>query len=354
MSVFKHVTSKDIIRRKQVDEVKEVFNDSPSLKKTGSGWNATKNSAFTDEPSISASVYFVESSSFYVSYAKETPDTDYEQYLMWNSLMSTISAPWDRENERYDFYLNDNRITEAVIISFNPENYGDTLDPDNFFVVVSGSTSDTGFSDKSGDTYDVTENLVLAPYHIKSSIDDTNTNGEGTSKLSPAYEMRTSDANAFLSYDETLDSISIDWEQGTASVPMGVAYPEVGLIILFPELFGRTQITNAIRSAGDRSKHSLNSIMVIGAYGKHRKEKTIVFSRLYNDEFNFSTNPTTFVEAGGELRIREELEEDNAKTYITQVGFYNRQNECVATGFLSHPIEKSFITENNLKIEIQI
>ena len=352
--IFKDVTQKDKIQRRQVDELSEVFNDSAELKKTNSGWNYTKNSAFTDEPNVTASVYFVESSSFYVAYGSGSPDTNYEQYLTWNSLMSSISAPWDRENQEYNFYLNNQKVTEAVAISFNPDNYKDTLDEDNFFVVMSGSTSDTAFSDKIGNNYDVSENLVLAPYYIKASVDDTNNNGESSSKLSPSYELRTSDSNNFLSYDESIDSISIDWDQGNVSDPMGVVYPEVGLIVLFPELFNRSGIENAIRSSGDKSLNALNSIMTIGAYAKNRKEKTIIFSRLYNDEFNFTTNPSAFVGDGEDVRIKTELEKDNAKTYITEIGFYNRQNECVAVGALSKPVEKSYISENNFKVEIEI
>lgn len=352
--IFKQVTEKDKIQRRQVDELNQVFNDSAEIKKTSSGWNYTKNSAFTEEPNVTASVYFVESSSFYVAYGSGSSFTDYEQYLTWNSLMSSVSAPWDRENGEYNFYLNGNQITEAVAISFNPDNYHDTLDEDNFFLVMSGSTSDTAFTDKSGDNYDVGENLVLAPYYIKSSVDDTNNNGESSSKLSPSYELRTSDSNSFLSYDETIDSITIDWDQGTISDPMGVVYPEVGLIVLFPELFNRSQVESAIRSSGDKSLNALNSIMVIGAYAKDRKEKTIVFSRLYNNEFNFTTNPSAFVGDGDNVRIKTELEEDNARTYITQIGLYNRANECVAVGALSKPVEKSYISENNFKLSIEI
>lgn len=352
--IFKEITDKEKIQRRQVDELTPIFNDDAELKKTSSGWNYEKNSAFSEEPNVTASVYFVESSSFYVAYGSGSPDTDYEQYLTWNSLMSSVSAPWDRENKEYNFYLNDTKITEAVIVSFNPDNYKDTLDEDNFFLVMSGSTSDTAFTDKSGDTYSVSENLVLAPYYIKGSVNDTNTNGESSSKISPSYELRTSDSDNFLTYDETIDSISIDWDEGTISDPMGVVYPEVGLIVLFPELFNRPQVEDAIRTSGDKSLNALNSIMTVAGYARDRKEKTIVFSRLYNNEFNFTTNPSAFVGDGDNVRIRTELEKDNAKTYITQIGFYNRANECVAVGHLSKPVEKSYISENNFKVEIEV
>lgn len=359
MSVFKKVSQRDLIPRKQVDELVPVFDTKADIKKTGTGWNYTKNSSFTDDPTISGSVYFISSGSvdyFYCAYAKETPLSDYNYSLNWNSLMGALSAPWNKENQQYDFYVNNTRITEAVIISYNPDEYGDTLDEDNFFVVMSGSSSDTAFTDKGGVNYDVSESVVLAPYYIKPSIDDANNNSIPSAKISPAYELRTTNSDTFLDYDESVDSIDIDWTDGTLSSPKGVVFPSIGIILVFPELLtsgnNETSLVSAIQSSGDRSLNSLNSIMVLGAYGKDRKEKTIVFSRLHHSEFNKTTNPSAFISADGEVRLIEDLRQDDAQTFITQVGFYNNVNECVAVGFLSKPIQKTFIDEHNFKIEI--
>lgn len=359
MSVFKKVSQRDLIPRKQVDEIVPVFGGSAEIKKTGSGWNYTKNSAFTNDPTISGSVYFVSSGStnyFYASYAKEEPLSDYNYSLNWNSLMGALSAPFNKETQKYDFYVDNTRISEAIIFSFNPDEYGDAIDEDNFFVVMSGSSSDTAFTDKGGANYDVSESVVLAPYYIKPSIDDANNNSIPSAKISPAYELRTTNSDTFLDYDESIDSIDIDWNDGTVSSPKGVVFPTIGIILIFPELLtsgtNETSLVSAIEGGGDRSLNSLNSLMVLGAYGKDRKEKTIVFSRLHHSEFNKTTNPSAFVSSDGEVRVIEDLRYDDAQTFITQVGFYNNVNECVAVGYLSKAIQKTFVDEHNFKIEI--
>lgn len=349
MSVFKELSDSDVIKRRKENQTTPLFSDNRVLlSKTVDGWDKTKNYTYADDPLVTGSVYFVENDSFYVTYAKDSQN-DEDQFLGWNSIMSSIGAEWNQDTEKYNYVVSGSTITEVIAISFSPERINDSIDFDNFFVTMSGSTGNN-YTTASGNNYDVSESLVLAPYYIKSTINDLGNSGT-TSTIRPAYELRTSDSNNFLSYDSSSKSISIDWDQGTVSGVMGVVYPDVGIILLFPELFNRSQITTAIRT-GDRSLNSLNSIMDIAGYSIKRVEKTIVFSRLFFDEGNQTVNPTAFVKSGNSYVYRNEIR-DNMRTFITRIGFYNTQNECLAVAHISNPIRKDDFTEKTFKIEIE-
>lgn len=345
MSIFKELEKKDIINRKKEDRVINLFdNNETLLAKTSGGWNYTKNYSYVDDPLVTGSVYFVENNSFCVAYGSGSVDNE-DQYLNYNSIMSSVGADWNYDDGQYDYVIDGSRMTEVVAISFSPNRYEDAVDNDNFYITLSGSTGNE-YTGISGNNYDVAESLVLAPYYVK---DSANISG---SSVTPAYELRTTDNSSFLSYDVSSKAININWTSGTLGGVMGVIYPDIGLILLFPQLFGtRSNLLSAIQS-GDRSLNSLNSIMDIGGYAIKRVEKTIVFSRLYSTEGNFTTNPTAFLKNGfGGFKYRPTL--DDPKSFISRVGFYNKQNECLAIANISNAVEKNNISEKSFKIEIE-
>lgn len=84
---------------------------------------------------------------------------------------------------------------------------------------------------------------------------------------------------------------------------------------------------------------------------------TNYFIRVKNKEFNYSNNPT-FVSDGTDGKtkgtiIYQELI-DNPRTYITTVGLYDSNNELLAVGKLSRPVQKSFDSELLLKVRIDV
>ncbi len=74
------------------------------------------------------------------------------------------------------------------------------------------------------------------------------------------------------------------------------------------------------------------------------------FCRALSREFNHSSNPT-FV-SGSEGRYRIEDFEGNPQTFITTIGLYNNQEECVAVGRLSKALLKNYSTEAITKVKL--
>jgi len=340
--VFKKLQKGDIIENKEVEVLNKLFGDSAVLKKD-TGWGATQNHQFDDEPSLVSNVYFV-NDDFYVTYGSEN-DLNYNEYLPWNMIMSSIQAPWDSEEKQYDFYVQGQRITEFIAISVSPDKFNDKLDFDNFAVVMEGQTDDTS-TDLDGNGNPSTNQIVFAPYFIKSSASDSMFDEERSvvkhsNRITPAYDVRTSSDQSFFTFNENSDAIDIDWSVGDVSDQLGIFYPSLGLMLIFPELLGGlSNIKTTIDGASDKAETSLNSIMMVMGYGVTKKVRTVVFSRLYNHEFNHTSNPTAFSLIGGELKIEEYLDEEKV-TYPTKIGYYNDQNELLAVANFSQPFKKS-------------
>jgi hypothetical protein len=73
------------------------------------------------------------------------------------------------------------------------------------------------------------------------------------------------------------------------------------------------------------------------------------FTRIKNNEFNYSTNPSIINDSGSLLY---DTLIDNPQTYLTTVGMYNDNNELLAVAKLSRPLVKDFTKEALVRIKL--
>lgn len=82
---------------------------------------------------------------------------------------------------------------------------------------------------------------------------------------------------------------------------------------------------------------------------------TNYFVRVKNKQFNYSNNPT-FVSDGTDGKTKGTIVYqdliNNPRTYITGVGLYDTNNELIAIGKVSRPVQKNFDSELLLKVRI--
>ena len=94
-------------------------------------------------------------------------------------------------------------------------------------------------------------------------------------------------------------------------------------------------------------------IKVAGKF-QSRREEVITsqhyFCRVPNKEFNFSSNPT--FTSGSDGSFTNATFFKNPKTFITQVGLYNDNNELLAVAKLSKPLLKSYSREAIIKVKL--
>ena len=82
---------------------------------------------------------------------------------------------------------------------------------------------------------------------------------------------------------------------------------------------------------------------------------TNYFVRVKNKEFNYSNNPTFVSDGTDGLTKGTIIYQDlinNPRTYITSVGLYDSNNELLAIGKISRPVQKSFDSELLIKVRI--
>ena len=77
---------------------------------------------------------------------------------------------------------------------------------------------------------------------------------------------------------------------------------------------------------------------------------TNVFVRIDPSEFNYSTNPS-FSDIDGNLRFADFI--DNPRTYITTIGFYNDNGDCLAVAKVDKPTENRFEQALLFKVEMK-
>ena len=142
----------------------------------------------------------------------------------------------------------------------------------------------------------------------------------------------------------------------------GLFYPDLGLILLNPATLVSASIvtltnTNTNDNNSQRFFNSIASGSATAGTGKYfaaRREEEIsstnYFCRVNNKNYNFSSNPTYATASDGSLTQATFFKDP--KTFITQVGLYNDDNELLAIAKLSKPILKSYSREAIIKVKL--
>lgn len=157
----------------------------------------------------------------------------------------------------------------------------------------------------------------------------------------------------------------------TVSGSFGFVYPDAGIIIMNPlalgTLLGSASNSTFIKSSGTNNEfeitpsasnnadgHNIRKLYnaISGSFIVDAEEKVssqFYFTRITNQEFNYSTNPS-FTDNDGTLKFDSMA--NNPKVYITTVGLYNNANELLAVAKLSQPLAKDFTKEALVRIKL--
>ncbi len=136
----------------------------------------------------------------------------------------------------------------------------------------------------------------------------------------------------------------------------GLFYPDLGIIVFNGPILNTS--ASFIAQSGSNVNGANNDIFYdrIKVAGKFqsRREEVITsqhyFCRVPNKEFNFSSNPT--FTSGSDGSFTNATFFKNPKTFITQVGLYNDNNELLAIAKLSKPLLKSYSREAIIKVKL--
>lgn len=187
-------------------------------------------------------------------------------------------------------------------------------------------------------------------------IDDSITNGYVTNFIgSHRYYTLISGSND--SYDA-----NVVQKQGVSG-SYGLLFPDLGIILLNPKALSNPGTHGGIglsinTSNGTSGNPNLGSMYraISGSAAKSftlQSQETVssryFFTRVKNNEFNYTTNPSVINDSGSLLY---DTLIDNPQTYMTTVGMYNDNNELVAVAKLSRPLIKDFTKEALIRVKL--
>jgi len=147
----------------------------------------------------------------------------------------------------------------------------------------------------------------------------------------------------------------------------GLLFPDLGIILLNPSALSLSSgnggiglTVNTANSASGAPQSIVNlASMYTAISGSAAKSFTLqsqetvssryFFTRVKNNEFNYTTNPSIINDSGSLLY---DTLIDNPQTYMTTVGMYNDNNELVAVAKLSRPLIKDFTKEALIRVKL--
>ena len=141
------------------------------------------------------------------------------------------------------------------------------------------------------------------------------------------------------------------------SASYGLFLPDIGTILLNTTAISESidmTVSQSSNSQGKNPQYLYNAFNGTGGSFTLRSEETLtsdfVFVRARNSEFNYTENPSFISGSTGELIYP--ILVDSPQTYISSVGLYNDNNECVAVAKLSKPLQKDFTKELLLRVKL--
>jgi len=136
----------------------------------------------------------------------------------------------------------------------------------------------------------------------------------------------------------------------------GLFYPDLGILVFNgPALNVSASLsTNTTSNALGGNVVEFYEDIRVASYFQARREEVITsqhyFCRVPNKEFNFSSNPTFTSGSNGDFTVSSFFK--NPKTFVTQVGLYNDNNELLAVAKLSKPLQKNYSKEAIIKVKL--
>ena len=271
------------------------------------------------------------------------------------------------------FNIGSKEIHHFYAINVKRDRMKDRLDEGNVelnLAQLSGSLFEAGGGSRNAHTGSNVK--VAGTGKIIRLIDDSRLNLENlSSNAYSTFYQPHSQSKAFLTGEggDYYYMVSGSIEQGiynnTQPHVYGLMYPKLGLMLLDADLMDLSASFLTVTGSdvsGDNYMKMFTAISGAALYTDEsgdylgfqaRKVKYSYreqyFIRVKNSEYNFSNNPT-FV-TGSDGQIITDLS-DKPQTYITAIGLYNDNHDCLAVAKISSPIYKSYTDEALFEVSL--
>ena len=314
-------------------ELTSFFTQSTNGHITGSFlelYNKNPNSDTTAEVQFAVGYAHIDGSGSKGNKTSQTTTGDRQTAALYRQFRNVLLAP---NTDKFEFTSSPTASGDKdfYFVSFQRARQREKIDPGNWELVLSGEMHAEMKDDKL--------------YLIDDSSTTTNTTvGEGGRV-----------------FNVVSGSISNGVHTAAADEPnegaFGLFYPDLGIVLLNAlkvEMSGglaaNARDDNMFIS---RSQVFYNAIHSGSSFQARREEEissTNYFVRVNNKRFNFSANPTFATSSDGSMTQASFYKDP--KTFITQVGLYNDENELLAIAKLSQPLLNSYSREAIIKVKL--
>lgn len=174
-------------------------------------------------------------------------------------------------------------------------------------------------------------------------------------------QYTASDAGAATTFKQTVGGDYAPLKYNGTGSEVGQVWYQAGVVILNPDLaWGaiplwsgsktliNVQASGTISQIVDGARTHIESIQL---NNQTNLQSSVYFCRAYNNEFNYSANPT-FVDDDGLIRVTSGSNVLTTQTYITTVGLYDENDNLLALGKTNKPVLKSPQTEVILRLRL--
>lgn len=174
-------------------------------------------------------------------------------------------------------------------------------------------------------------------------------------------QYTASDAGAAANFQQSLGGDFAPLKYNGTGSEVGQVWYNAGVVILHPDTaWGaitlwsgsksliNVQFSGTINQMVDGVREGIEQINVIN---QTNLQSSVYFCRAFNNEFNYSSNPT-FTDTTGLIRVTSGSNILTTRTYITTIGLYDENDNLLAVGKVNRPVLKSPETEATFRLRL--
>ena len=170
-----------------------------------------------------------------------------------------------------------------------------------------------------------------------------------TVNSSAPTQYSASDAGAAATFNQTVGGDYAPLKYNGTGSEVGQVWYNAGVLVLPPDLtWGAISVWSGSKALINvQSSGTIGQVVdgfrahveQIAFNNQTNLQSSIWFCRAYNDEFNYSSNPT-YIDSNGLIRVTSGSNIQLARTYVTTVALYDENDDCLATGKVNKPVLK--------------
>ncbi len=174
-------------------------------------------------------------------------------------------------------------------------------------------------------------------------------------------QYTASDAGAATTFKQTVGGDYAPLKYNGSGSEVGQVWYQAGVIILPPSTaWGAIPLWSGSKSLINLQQSGTINQLVDGfrthieniqVNNQTNLQSSVYFCRAYNNEFNYSSNPT-FIDDDGLIRVTSGSNILTTQTYITTVGLYDENDNLLAVGKTNKPVLKSPQTEAVFRLRL--